>query len=222
MLKGSSFLRNGPRVLKQRFKIAAAGDSCRKGKMRVISGAILLFLLSGCYSTLHYGYLPGGEYKYYAPSSRVDLRGERFRLEITDDRRGFAISCSNFRIDRNTELEGSKGFDFFSSYVRAMIEANNGIVDPDSDNVIMVNLTGLSAEYQGFGYARVYGLVEFNVVVEGYRKAYCSQMADGDEGAPVGKYTFATRKGAMRKMVSGSTRRVLIPTGGFSPPAPIG
>jgi hypothetical protein len=73
----------------------------------------------------------------------------------------------------------------------------------------MVELSGLSAEYQGFGYVRVYGLVEFKASFGDFHKTYCSQMADGDEGAPVGKYAFDTRKGALRKMVSGSTRRAL-------------
>lgn len=177
--------------------------------MKIISGLVLAIFLSGCYNTLHYGYLPGSDYTYYAPLSPVDLKGEKFRLEVVDNRKGFNISCSNFRIDRNTELEGSIGFDFFSAYVRAMIEANNGVIDPKSDKVIIVQLSGLSAEYQGFGYVRVYGLVEYNASFGDFHKTYCSQMADGDEGAPVGKYAFDTRKGALRKMVSGSTRRAL-------------
>jgi len=177
--------------------------------MKRTLGVILALLLSGCYSTLHYGYLPGGDYQYYAPLSPVDLKGEKYRLEVVDSRRGFDISCSTFRVDRNTELEGATGIDFFSAYVRAMIEANNGVIDPKADKVITVELTGLSAEYQGYGYVRVYGLVEFHAALGSLRKNYCSQMADGDEGAPVGKYAFDTRKGALRKMVSGSTRRAL-------------
>ncbi len=177
--------------------------------MKVTKGVILLFLLTGCYSTLHYGYLPGGNYRYYAPLSRVDLRGQSFRIEVVDNRKGFQISCSDFRIDRNTELEGATGFTFFSSYLRAMIEANKGVIDSNSNNIIVVELTGLSAEYEGFGYVRVYGLVEFHATFGEYQKTYCSQMADGDEGSPVGKYAFDTRKGALRKMVSGSARRAL-------------
>ena len=177
--------------------------------MKIFTISILLFLLSGCYSTLHYGYLPGGDYQYYAPLSRVDLKGERFRLEVVDDRKGFEISCSNFRLDRNTELEGSTGFDYFSAYVRAMIESNNGIIDQNSNNIVRVALSGLSAEYQGVVYVRVYGLLEFHAAIGNFQKTYCSQMADGDEGAPVGKFAFDTRKGALRKMVSGSTRRAL-------------
>jgi len=34
-------------------------------------------------------------------------------------------------------------------------------------------------------------------------------MADGDKDAPVGKYSFQTRKSALRKMVSASTRRAI-------------
>jgi hypothetical protein len=177
--------------------------------VKFISGIILAILLSGCYSTLHYGYLPGGDYQYYSPLAPVDLKSEGFRIELIDDRKGFHISCSDFRIDRNTELEGATGFDFFSAYVRAMIEANNGVVDSKSDKIITVELRGLSAEYRGFGYVRVYGLVEFRATYGAFSKTYCSQMADGDEGAPVGKFAFDTRQGALRKMVSGSTRRAL-------------
>lgn len=177
--------------------------------MKVILAAIFAFLLTGCYETLHYGYLPGGSYQYYAPISKVDLKGEKFNIEVIDNRKGFNIACSNFRLDRNTELEGETGFNFFKAYVRAMIEANNGIVDPESDNIIRIELTGLSAQYQGFGYVKVYGLVEFNAFVESFQKTYCSVMVDGDEDAPVGKFAFDTRKGALRKLVSGSSRRAL-------------
>jgi len=177
--------------------------------MKHIIGIILVFILTGCYSTLHYGYLPGGDYEYYSPLKPVDLGGEKYKLEVIDKRRGFDISCSSFQIDRNTELEGSTGYDFFSAYTRAMIEANNGVIDPNSNKVIRVELTGLSAEYQGFGYVRVYGLVEFNVSFDGFQKNYCSVMADGDDDAPVGKFSVDTRKGALRKLVSGSTRRAL-------------
>jgi hypothetical protein len=177
--------------------------------MKICTGLLILLLASGCYSVLHYGYLPGGSYKYYAPLSPVDLGGQRFRLEIVDKRSGFGISCSNFTLDRNTELEGSKGYDFFSAYVRGMIEANKGMIDPNSSRIMRVELTALTAQLLGFGFVRVYGLVEFNVSFDGFRKNYCSVMGDGDEGAPVGRYSFATRKGALRKMVSGSTRRAL-------------
>jgi hypothetical protein len=137
---------------------------------KVLLGVILLISLSGCYNVLHYGYLPGGHYKYYAPITPVDLQGQRFRLEVIDGRRGFNISCWPSLIDRNTELEGATGYDFFSAFVRAMIEANHGVVDPKAEKVIRIELTGLSAHYQGYGYVHVYGLVEFNAFVEGFHK----------------------------------------------------
>jgi hypothetical protein len=177
--------------------------------MKMVLVVILTFLLTGCYETLHYGYLPGGDYQYYKPLEKVDLGGEKFRLEIMDNRKGFSIACSNFRLDRNTELEGETGYDFFRAYVRAMIEANNGIVDPESDNIIRIELTGLSAQYEGYQYVRVYGLVEFNTYTDSFQKRYCSVMVDGDDDAPLGKYSFDTRKGALRKLVSGSSRRAL-------------
>jgi hypothetical protein len=177
--------------------------------MRYLVIFILLFLLTGCYSTLQYGYLPGGDYKYYSPISPVNLNGVKYRLEVVDNRKGFNISCVNFRIDRNTELEGATGYNFFSTYVRAMIEANKGIIDPISDNILRVELTGLSAQFYGYGFYRIYGLVEFNVSIGEFQKNYCSAMMDGDKDAPLGKYSVATRKDALRKIVSGSARRTL-------------
>jgi hypothetical protein len=121
---------------------------------------------------------------------------------------GSAAQTSYF-LEIDTELESSVGYDFFSKYFQAMLEANNGVVDPDANKIIEVRLKGLSAELYGFGYAHVYGLVEFSASVKNMEKTYCSSMVDGDIDAPVGKYSFDTRRGALRKMVSGSTRRAL-------------
>jgi len=178
----------------------------------------LIVVLSCCFlcscgsvgKTLKYGYLPGGDYQYYSPIKKSDLKGKSYNLVISDDRSGVSkIVCSDIALDRNTELEGSNGFNFFSKYCRAMIEANNGIVDSDSQNTIQIKLKGLSAQYYGFGYVKVHGLVEFDVLFDNLQKTYCSDMVDGDEDAPLKATSFATRKGALRKMVSGSTRRAL-------------
>ena len=176
---------------------------------KILCGMIVVITLTGCYSTLKYGWLPGGDYEYYQPLKPVNLEHEKIRLEVIDSREGFNVPCSDIPLDRNTELEGSTGFEFFSSYVRAMIEANNGVVDQTSSNVVKIELKGLSAEIFGFGYARVYGQIEFRASFSGLQKNYCSVLADGDEGAPVGKYSFTTRKTAIRKMASASTRRAL-------------
>ncbi len=171
-----------------------------------------IFLLS-CGSvgkTLKYGFLPGGNYQYYAPVNRVDLKGESFNLVITDGRLGVSrVFCSEIALDRNTELEGENGFNFFVNYCRAMVKANNGLIDKSTPKTLYVKLNGLSAQYYGFGFVKVHGLVDFDVMFNNVKKTYCSDMVDGDEDAPLKATSFATRKGALRKMVSGSTRRAL-------------
>ena len=179
------------------------------GTKTMLCAIILALSLTGCYNTLKYGWLPGGDYEYFQPLNPVNLQGEKYRLEIVDDREGFQVSCADIPLDRNTELEGATGFEYFSNYVRAMIEANNGVIDPGSDNAIRVQLKGLSAEIIGFGYGRVFGLIEFNASFSGVNKTYCSSLKDGDEGTPLGKYSLATRKGAFRAMASASTRQAL-------------
>jgi len=175
---------------------------------------VLLFcFLCSCGSvgkTLKHGYLPGGDYQYYSPIKKSDLKGRSYRLVIFDDRSELSqVSCSDIILDRNTELEGSKGLNFFSAYCRAMIEANNGIINQYAQNTIHFKLKGLSAQYYGFGFVKVHGLVEFDVSFNEIQKTYCSDMADGDEDAPLKATSLTTRKGALRKMVSGSTRRAL-------------
>lgn len=181
--------------------------------MKRLIVVLLCCFLCSCSSvgkTLKYGYLPGGNYQYYSPLNQYDLKGKSYNLVISDDRTGVShISCSDITLDRNTELEGSDGFNFFSKYCRAMIEANNGIIDQNAQNTIHIKLKGLSAQYYGFGFVKVHGLVEFDVLFDYLNKTYCSDMVDGDEDSPLKATSFATRKGALRKMVSGSTRRAL-------------
>jgi hypothetical protein len=166
--------------------------------------------LGGCAGdSPKYGYLPADDYAYYPPLKAVDLQGHRFKLAVTDSRGSPTISCSNIKLPRDSELEGSKGISFFNTYLRKMIEANNGVVDDAAQDVLNVKLKGLSGDLVGFIYLRVWGLVEFDVVRGSDSRTYCSAMADGDEGAPLGKTAVDTRAGAFRKMVSGSTRRAI-------------
>ena len=179
-------------------------------KLMVVFFCCFLCSCGSAGKTLKYGYLPGGDYQYYEPVSKVDLNGKSFNLVISDDRSGVSkIGCSDIALDRNTELEGSNGFSFFSKYCRAMIEANNGTVDQNAQNTIYIKLKGLSAQYYGFGFVKVHGLVEFDVSFDDLQKTYCSDMVDGDTDAPLKATSIATRKGALRKMISGSTRRSL-------------
>ena len=173
---------------------------------------ISLFMMVSCGSaqkTLKYGFLPGGDYQYYAPNRPVDLKGRQYNLNIIDDRNGNRISCSDMILPRDTELEGYRGLSFFTHYLKAMIKSNNGTIDPTAGTTVNVKLKGLSGELRAAVYGHVYGLVEFEVDMEGLNKTYCSSMVDGDPDAPVGKFSVDTRKGAFRKLVSGSTRRAL-------------
>lgn len=171
-----------------------------------------IMALGGCAtsgSSPKYGYLPGDDYTYYAALKPVDLEKRHFRVVVTDARSSTSIGCSGIALPRNTELEGQKGIAFFSTYLRKMIESNNGIVDDASTDVIDVRLKGLSGELTGFLYITVWGLVEFEVARGSQVKYYCSAMSDGDPGAPLGKTSVDTRTGAFRKMVSASTRQAI-------------
>ncbi|PKL84544.1 MAG: hypothetical protein CVV22_12445 [Ignavibacteriae bacterium HGW-Ignavibacteriae-1] len=180
--------------------------------MKKIICILCLFLfLSSCAKVLYYGYLPGSNFKYYQPIEKVDLEGKRINLIVNDSRFSKnSIKCSEIELDGDTELEGAKGFEYFKNYCKAMIEFNNGKCDSTSQDTLFVNLNGLSAKYKGFGYVNVYGLIEFEAHGLGIlNETYCSEMVDGDDDAPLQSYSIATRKTALRKMVSGSTRRAL-------------
>ena len=73
-----------------------------------------------------------------------------------------------------------------------------------------ITLIGLSKALSGFGYSKIYGLVEFKANGLGINnKSYCSEMVGGDKDAPIKIFSINTHKGALQKMVSGSCRRAL-------------
>jgi hypothetical protein len=179
--------------------------------MKKITSLLLLFLLTiSCTRMLHYGYLQGGDLIYYEPMEKANLDGKRINLKIIDDRKTNIISCSNFLLDRRTDLEGERGLHALKNYCQAMIEYNNGIYDTTSGEILLLTLMGLSSEAPGLGYTKVYGLVEFRANGLGIEnKTYCSAMVSGDNDAPIKIFSINTRSGAARKMVSGSCRRAL-------------
>ena len=173
---------------------------------------LFIALLAGCSSatkTLKYGYLPGGDYPYYESKKSVDLERKAFRLSILDLREGNQMSCSDVDVPRDSELEGSFGLSFFENYVRAMIESNNGVVDPESNNSLTIELKTLSGSLSGALYIRVRGMIEFDVNSASVNETYCKVMADGDKDATVGGFAIDTRKGAFRKLVSSAARDAL-------------
>jgi hypothetical protein len=178
--------------------------------MKYLAWLLLCAVLCSCSSTAHtlkYGFLPGSDYQYYEPLHPVDLKGQKYHVVVYDRRNTDRMSCYDHTVPRDTELEGDTGYEFFKNYLAAMIKANNGVVDENAARTIEVKLTVLSGELRGFVNGHVWGLVEFDAVVGDSVKTYCAAMVDGDEDAPVGKYSVDTRKGAFRKLVSGATRK---------------
>jgi hypothetical protein len=168
--------------------------------------------LAGCavdHGLLKYGYLPGGDYVYYQPLKKINLNGKAVEFAVSDRReQTHQLECSNMVIHRDSELEGETGLSFFKNYLRAMTEYSSGKVDPSGEK-IMVELEAISPVMSGFGYVRVFGVVQFSVTSGSINKRYCSVMGDGDPDAPFGKSAVTTRRNAMRKMVSASARRAV-------------
>lgn len=161
-------------------------------------------------STLYYGYLPGTEYKLLKPMTDIDLKGKAFNIEFKDGRgRNDHISCSEYTLDRETELEGSLGMEYLRQSVISMIQNSNGKVDSSAPDKLVVELNGLSFKLIGAGYIVAHGFVEFRTTSPYLNKTYCSDITDHDEDAPLKWYSVVTRKTATRLIVSGSMRRAV-------------
>lgn len=174
---------------------------------RLIALLVLACFLCSC-GPLYYGYLPGTDYKMLKPKKDIDLQGKSFNIEFRDSR-GIInkINCSEYTLDRETELEGALGAQYFRETLTAMIQGSNGKIDPASPNKITVDLEGLSFKLIGAIYIVTHGFVQFKVTSSLLNKTYCSDMTDHDVDAPLKWYSLVTRKSASRLMVSGSMRR---------------
>jgi hypothetical protein len=157
---------------------------------------------------LYYGFLPGTDYKMLKPEKEIDLKGKSFSVELKDSRKNLnKIGCSEHSLDRETELEGALGAQYFKESLTAMIEGSNGKIDALSPNRVVVDLEGLSFKLIGAGYIVAHGFVQFNATSPFLNRTYCSDMTDHDEDAPLKWYSVVTRKTASRLIVSGSVRR---------------
>lgn len=174
---------------------------------KLITILVVACFLCSC-GPLYYGYLPGTDYKILKPEGNIDLQGKSFNIEFRDSRGSInKINYSEYTLDRETELEGALGAQYFRESLTAMIQGSNGKIDPKSPNKIVVDLEGLSFKLIGVIYAVGHGFVQFKVTSPSLNKTYCSDMTDHDEDAPLKWYSLVTRKTASRLMVSGSTRR---------------
>jgi len=172
-----------------------------------ITLSVLACFLCSC-GPLYYGYLPGTDYKMLKPEGKIDFHGKSFDIQFKDSRGDInKIICSEYTLDRETELEGALGAQYFRESLVAMIQGANGKIDPTSPNKITVELEGLSFKLIGALYIVAHGFVQFKVSSPFLNKTYCSDMTDHDEDAPLKWYSFVTRKTATRLIVSGSMRR---------------
>lgn len=174
---------------------------------RIVVLIFLAGLLCSC-GPLYYGFLPGTDYMMLKPEKEIDLKGKSFNVEFRDNRKDVnKIACSEYSLDRETELEGRLGAQYFRESMKAMIEGSNGKIDAASPNRVVVELEGVSFKLIGAGYIVAHGLVQFKVASSFLNKTYCSDMTDHDDDAPLKWYSVVTRKTASRLMVSGSVRR---------------
>jgi hypothetical protein len=182
------------------------GDIMKK----MVLAAFLLFVNCGSNNFLKYGYLPGGDYKYYAPINKVDLKGRSIYYIVNDKRNGInKIECSGSELDRKTELEGNLGLDYFTNYLKAMTESNNGKVSTDAVDTIKVDLLAISCQIYGFGFLRVFGDTKFKIEYKDISREYCAEISDGDKDSPLGLMSWDSRRGALRKLASASARKAL-------------
>lgn len=179
--------------------------------MRKIAWVLLLiFANCGSNNFLKYGWLPGGDYYFYSPINKVDLNKRKFNYVVNDKRAGInKIECSKMELDRKTELEGKMGLDYFSNYLTAMTEYNNGKVSMDSCDTITVDLLAISCQIYGFFFLRVFGDTKFKIEFKGVSREYCAEIGDGDKDSPLGLMSWDTRRGALRKLASASARKAL-------------
>lgn len=176
---------------------------------KIICLCIVACFLCSC-GPLYYGYLPGTDYKILKPEGEIDLNGKTYALEFKDNRGGNnKIDCSGYTLDRETELEGDLGMQFFRESITSMIQNSNGKIDAASPNKITLGLNGLSFKLIGAIYLVAHGFVQFDVTSPALNKTYCSDMTDHDPDAPLKWYSLVTRKTATRLIVSGSMRRAV-------------
>jgi hypothetical protein len=180
--------------------------------MKIYYFILLALFISACTppSILKYGYLPGADYEIYAPTQHINLQGEHFHYVFSDVRTSYdKVDCSDIILDKDSELEGRLGYDLFSIYLTILTDSCSGKTDDSSLNTIKIELQAISPKLTGFGFITVHGLVQFKVQSSKLNKIYCADVKDGDRDSPLGRYSFATRKTAMRELVSAACRKAI-------------
>lgn len=173
---------------------------------------LILALLAGCAPSrvVTYGFLSGSDYEFYPPTKPLDLKEKHFNFVFHDVRSKTQVAeCAAVKPERDSELEGDPGFQFFSSYLKALADSCHGRVDSLASDTVHVDLQVLGPKLKGFISVTVHGIVQFTVRSGDTQKVYCSDMKDGDPDSPYDTDSFATRKSAMRGMIAASCRRAM-------------
>ena len=156
-----------------------------------------------------YGFLPGVKLPFYPTVDKYDLNKKLFNLVFTDDRKSFSkVFCSETPLTHNSEFEGDYGVTIVEKYFDTLIAGSNGVINA-SGKTINVSLQVLCPRLVGFGYITVHGMCQIKIEYEGFKRTYCVDLKDGDPNSPLGKEDSATRKTAMRLMMSAGIREVV-------------
>ena len=167
-----------------------------------------LLLFSSCMTSpnLKYGFLPASGYPFYAPRRYPNLMGKKIVFVINDKRHTiYKANCTNESIQRDSELEGKLGSDYFSDYITKLSSESYEAGIPDT---VLIDLEVLTPAMIGFGFVKVHGIVQFKVYRKKFTKSYCVDIKDGDSESPINTFSFDTRRGAMRKMMSAALTKV--------------
>jgi hypothetical protein len=141
---------------------------------------------------------------------QIDLRAKSFNFIFADKRSETAKpNCTDVDPDKNSELEGTLGYRYFTTYFEALTDSCNGRLDSTASDTIYVSLQVLRPKFSGFIDVTVHGIVQFTRHSRDTQRIYCSDMKDGDPDSPYGTSSFATRRSAMRGMIGASCRRAI-------------
>ena len=184
----------------------------------------LIGFLSGCAITSnpyneplpigfpYYGFLPGDDFKIYDSQKKFDFANKTIGFELIDARGSNKnAQCIGFELDRNTELEGNRGMGLVSEYFGTSLQNTNAKFDLKTEPKLRVEVEGLSFKMEGFGQITIHGVVQLKVSRGNLVKTYCVDLTDKDNDpySPLKWYSFDTRVGACRKMVSAAIRKAV-------------
>jgi hypothetical protein len=162
--------------------------------------------------TPEHGFLPGKKFTFYPTINKYDFTGEKFRLELYDQRDSLHLehlACSGMEINNKSEFAGEEGTRVVVAYFQRLFPQAGIILDSAATDTLKVYLEALDSRLIGFGSITVHGLCQMRVEGPAIAKTYCSDITDKDPHSPIGKNAFVTRKTATRVIQSASIREAI-------------